>query len=244
MAKRRDGRPLHQQVAASIRAQIMSGELAPDAQLPSTAQLVQRYAASNPTIQKALAVLKDEGFLRSHPGKGVYVRERHPFIVEVANYFAPAPRGYSYRLLDVAEVTPPVDVAEALNVREGQKVILRHRLLLHDDEPVEISWSYYPAELATDTPLAGRGKIRGGAPNVLAGLGHPQREFADRLSVRQPTTEELEMLDLPDEVPVIRQFRVVYSEGNRPVEVSVLIKGGHLYELLYRQSILATDESS
>jgi hypothetical protein len=31
----------------------------------------------------------------------------------------------------------------------------------------------------------------------------------------------------------IRQFRIVHSDGLRPVEVSVLIKGGHRYELRY-----------
>jgi len=36
---------------------------------------------------------------------------------------------------------------------------------------------------------------------------------------------------------VIRQLRVVYSDDERPVEASVLIKGAHLYELLYRQTV-------
>jgi GntR family transcriptional regulator len=78
--------------------------------------------------------------------------------------------------------------------------------------------------------------IRGGAPQALADLGFPQRRFMDRISVRQPTETEVQGLDLPPDVPVFRQFRVVYSDGERPVEVSVLIKGGHLYELSYRQT--------
>ncbi|EHK88712.1 GntR family transcriptional regulator [Saccharomonospora azurea SZMC 14600] len=36
---------------------------------------------------------------------------------------------------------------------------------------------------------------------------------------------------------MIRQLRVIYSDNERPVEASVLIKGGHLYELLYRQTV-------
>jgi GntR family transcriptional regulator len=71
---------------------------------------------------------------------------------------------------------------------------------------------------------------------VLAELGYPQRYFVDAVSARMPTTEEVDLLALPD-VPVIRQFRVVYSDDHRPVEVSVLVKGSHLYELLYRQPI-------
>lgn len=36
---------------------------------------------------------------------------------------------------------------------------------------------------------------------------------------------------------MIRQLRVVYSDDERPVEASVLIKGAHFYELLYRQNV-------
>jgi GntR family transcriptional regulator len=237
LAGRRDSRPRHQQIAADLRAQIMSGNLPPGTQLPSTQQLVEQYAAANATIQRALGALKNEGFVSSRVGKGVYVRDRQPFVVRVAAYFAPAPRGYWYRMLDVAETTPPAEVAQALDLGDEGIAILRHRLLLHDGDPVELSWSYYPAVIAAGSPLAGRGKISGGAPQVLAALGYPQREFTDRLSARLPTTEELETLELPDGVPVIRQFRVIYSDNDRPVEASILIKGAHLYELLYREMI-------
>lgn len=115
--------------------------------------------------------------------------------------------------------------------------MLRRRLLLHDGAPVELSWSYYPCKIEANTPLASTSKISGGAPKALANLGHPQRSFVDRLSARLPTTEELELLELPDDVPVIRQLRVIHSGGELPVEASILSKGAHRYELLYRESI-------
>lgn len=236
MARPSDTRPLHQQIAAALRALIMSGDLAPGDQLPSTSQLVAQYGAANPTIQKAASALKDEGYLRSRPGAGVYVRDRQPFVVSVANYLAPMPHGYSYQLLDVSEARPPADAAQMLGLADGEVAVMRHRLLLHLNEPVEISWSYYPLDLAAGTPLARRPRIRGGAPRVLADLGWPQHRFTDRISARQPTTAELERLDLPADVPVIRQLRTIYS-GSRPVEASVLVKGAHLYELSYDQSI-------
>lgn len=237
MAGKRDGRPRHQRIAADLRARIMSGDLPADTQLPSTPQLVERYDSSNATIQRALTDLKEEGFIRSRVGKGVYVRDRQPFVVRVGTYFAPSPRGYSYQLLDVAEVRPPLDVASALALDVEGTAILRHRLMLHNNEPVSVGWSYYPMEIAAGTPLAGRAKIVGGAPRVLADLGYPQLYFEDRVSSRPPTTEELEALEMPDDMPVIRQFRTVYSENERPVEVSIDIKGSHLYELMYRETI-------
>jgi GntR family transcriptional regulator len=111
--------------------------------------------------------------------------------------------------------------------------------MLRGETPVELSRSYYPASWAAGTALAGRGKIRGGAPAVLAELGYPERGWTDRISTRPPTTEEVEVLEIPQGVPVLRQFRRVYTDGDRPVEVSVLIKPGHLYELEYQQELPA-----
>ncbi|MET8140411.1 hypothetical protein ABZU32_08900 [Sphaerisporangium sp. NPDC005288] len=44
--------------------------------------------------------------------------------------------------------------------------------MLCDEEPVEVSWSYYPHSLVAGTALSRCGRIRGGAPAVLADLGH------------------------------------------------------------------------
>lgn len=236
MAKQ-DGRPRHQQIAADIRARIISGDLAAGAQLPIIRDLAEQYGVNGSTIQQVVATLKDEGFLIGKKGQGVYVRDRQPFVVDIEHYFAPTPGGYSYKILDVAEVVPPADVAAALGLAEGDVAMLRHRLTLHGGVPVDLSWAYYPIELARGTELAERRKIPGGAPRVLADLGYPWQSFADEVSLRPPTTEEVKVLELPDGVSVLRQFRIVRSLDGRPVEASVLIKGGHLYVLRYHQVI-------
>jgi GntR family transcriptional regulator len=237
LPRARDLRPRHQQIAAELRDLIMRGDLSPGTQLPSTAQLVARYGAANATIQHALKALKDEGFLDSRVGKGVYVRDRQPFVIDAAAYIAPAPGRFRYQLITVDNITPPADVVDVLRLAPGATAIARTRILLHDDQPVELSASYYPAEIAANSSLAKPAKIRGGAPQALSDLGFPQRTFVDRISARAPTVEEAETLDLPDGTPVIRQLRVIYSDNERAVEASVLIKGAHLYELLYRQTV-------
>lgn len=232
---RPDDRPPSHKVAADLRAQIMAGRLAPDEKLPSTAQLAERYSVVTTTVQNAVKILKDEGFVKSKAGAGVYVRDRRPFVVAAAAYFEPASRGVTYRLLDVVpELEPPTDVVKVLGEK---RAALRYRMTLRDNEPLELSWSYYPLSIAAGTALTGRGKIRGGAPAVLTEAGYPEREFVDQVSSRLPTMEEAELLELPPGLTVLRQLRVVYSDNSRPVEVSVLVKGGHLYELMYRQAI-------
>lgn len=230
------GRPPYEQVAAAVRAQIMAGDLAPGTRLPSTAQLVAQFGVSNTTVQKALAVLKGEGYLTSRQGKGIYVRDRQPFRVGVAAYLPPSPGGYSYDILQTGEEVPPAEVARVFGTGPGERAMLRCRLMRYQGHPLEVSWSYYPLDVVRGSALAGPGKVRGGASRVLAELGYPERYFTDAVSARMPTPEEETLLQLPD-VPVIRQFRVIYSDGDRPVEASVLVKGAHLYELLYRQPI-------
>jgi GntR family transcriptional regulator len=181
--------------------------------------------------------LKDEGFLDSRVGKGVYVRERHPFVIDATAYIAPALDRFRYQLLTVDTSKPPADIVDGLRLTLGAMTVVRRRILFHRDQPVELSTSYYPVEIAGDSRLAKLARIRGGAPQALSDLGFPQRSFVDRISARPPTMEEVETLDLPDGTPVIRQLRVVYSDNERPVEASVLIKGAHLYELLYHQTV-------
>lgn len=237
MPRARDLRPRHQQIAAELRDLIMRGDLGPGSQLPSTAQLVERFGVANATVQHALKALKDEGLLDSRVGKGVYVRDRRPFVIDAAAYIAPAPDRFRYQLLTVETVVPPADIAGGLRLEPGATAVVRTRILSHDDQPVELSASYYPSDIAADSALATSAKIRGGAPRALADLGFPQRSFVDRISARPPTVEEAEALELPDGTPVIRQLRVIYSDADRPVEASVLVKGAHLYELLYRVEI-------
>ncbi|AJC56442.1 GntR family transcriptional regulator [Streptomyces sp. 769] len=243
-----DRRSLHERIAADLREEIMSGDLAPGAKLPSTTQLTARFVASNATVQKALQLLKDERLVIGRPGAAVTVREHRQRTMRPASYMAPAQTGEPYRwlteaaklgaqarseLVDVAETTPPADVAAALKLAAGGTALLRRQVLFIDDEPVELVTSYYPLEIAHGTALMERRKIKGGTPTLLAELGHPPRLSVDRVSARVPTQEQYTALRLPSSLPVLRTLRVVYSDGERPIEATVMAKAGHLYELQY-----------
>jgi putative hydrolases of HD superfamily len=71
-----DKRQPNAQIAASIRAAILSGELEPGAQLPTGHQLAKFFGVSRMTVQTAIRALREEGFVRSRAGSGVYVRDQ------------------------------------------------------------------------------------------------------------------------------------------------------------------------
>jgi GntR family transcriptional regulator len=139
------------------------------------------------------------------------------------------------RIVFAGEVTPPSEVAEALAVPAGERVVLRRRIILLDDVLVEVADSYYPLYVAQGTRLAEASKIPGGAVSLLAELGHATKSTVEDVSARLPTSDECELLGTTAGEPVLILFRVVFADERRPVEVSIMTmiaKGRHLrYQL-------------
>ncbi|MBA2807065.1 GntR family transcriptional regulator [Streptomyces sp. KM273126] len=243
-----DRRSLHERIAADLRDDIMSGELPPGAKVPSTVQLKARFDASNATVQKALQLLKDERLVVGRAGAAVTVREHRQRTVRPAAFMAPAGSGEPYpwlteaakhgtsarsTILDVVESRPPADVRTALGLPADRLALLRSQILMIDDEPAELVSCYYPLDIARGTAMMDRRRIKGGTPALLAQLGYPPRLSVDRVSARIPTQDQYQALNLPSSLPVLRTLRVVYSDQERPVEATVMVKAGHLYELQY-----------
>lgn len=245
----RDERPLADRIAAEIRKLIMSGEWEPGKQVPTNQKLRDQFATSNVTIQRALQILKDERLLEGQTGVGVFVRSEGAQTIQPAHYIAPSEPGQpyrwlseatkrgqrsKYRMLEVAEVMPPVEVARALRLEDGGTAVLRSRIGFLDDQPAELVHSYYPIELARGTRLADRRLIPGGSPALLEGMGYPTRSQDDVVAARPATTEEYEALEIPRDVPVIEVFRIVYSDDEKPIEVTLLTKPAHRFKMGYR----------
>lgn len=237
MPEYEDTRDPYERIAASIRAKVMSGEYGPGDALPSTRLLSKEYGAGGPTVQKALAMLKGEGWIIGQRGVGREVRPAQIREITAGSYFDPQVTGVSYDILSVDERDPSGDVATALN---GERAVLRHRLMRDVTGPLEVDWSYYPASIAAGTRLTEARKIpRGGAPRILAELGHPERWFADVVSARAATEYEANHLRLPAGIPVLRILRTTYSDADRVVGVTVLVKAAHLLAQRYVQDVEA-----
>lgn len=241
-------RDRQRQIAADLRRQILTGEIQPGDKLPSTAQLVARYGVGNLTVQRAITILKKQGFVRGETGVGVFVTLHQPIVVEANHYCGPAPDGEAYpwiseaarrgrettrKLLSVDEVAAPVAVARAFGIEHGNLVVRRRLLLLLDGEPAELVNNYYPIDLARGTALADDRLIKGGSPRVLAELGKAPGPAVDDVEATMATVDEFVALQLPDDMPVLRQFRVVYTSGGEPVEVTEMIKAAHQYRARY-----------
>lgn len=248
-----DPRPRREQIAADIRVLILAGKY-PE-MLPGVKILAEWYSTTVNTVQHALEILKGEGLISSEKGKGtrVVAEAKTPVLAD------PDPQLKAYRYdtlaVDVLPVavpkrereermeerdpeTVPKAVADLLGLGPDGQAVRRFRVMRvrATGEPVEVDWSYYPVEIAVGTRIAQPGSIKGGVQGILDEMGLPVVDYEDRVSTRVPTTRELELLHLPPHVSVLQTLRVVWSHDERPIEATVMVKGGHRFELLYRRS--------
>jgi DNA-binding GntR family transcriptional regulator len=126
------------------------------------------------------------------------------------------------RLREVAQVVPPAAVAAALKVSEQGEVVVRRRVMLVEDQPVELTDSYYPCPVAAGTGLARPGKIPGGVPTLLAELGYVAHEVDEELTVRPATADEARELGVPEESLIVHLVRVSSTAEGVPFEVSMM----------------------
>jgi len=240
--------PVQDQIAAYLRDGILNGDFPPGKALPSSRKLTDRFGAAAQTIRNAINMLEKEELAYTRRGAGVYARQHRQRTMEPASYKNPPGDGGKYQwitaaerkgltgksdLLAVEEVVPPSAVQNAFGLAEGEKAQLRRQVLYLDDQPCELVEVYIPLDLARGTPITENRKIRGGVGRVLLEAGLPPLRCVDKVAARWPTPEQAKALRMPTKLPVLRQFRVTYSVDDRPIQVEIMAKAGHLFELQY-----------
>jgi GntR family transcriptional regulator len=242
-----DPRPPYQQVADELREAIASGEIAPGEPLPSVRALSQRYEVTNVTASRAVDLLRSEGLVDTQLGRGTFVRTQKP-VIHIRSYLTVDGDGQratwstdgdrqgfvaSQEITELATVPAPADVAERLDIAADAPAVVRRRVLRADGVPVQLSDSYYPADLAAGTELAEPARIPGGTVAALERLGVEIDRFRDELHLRMPSPRESRALRLGKGVPVVRILRTTYATDSRPVEVADQILAGDRYVLCY-----------
>ncbi|GHF97199.1 GntR family transcriptional regulator [Streptomyces filamentosus] len=174
------------------------------------------------------------------------------WISETAPYLAPREPGRSdawtdeaarrgrrggQRLLHAGEVEAPEAVRVALGLAEGERVVVRRRLILLDDHPVELADSYYPLSVAGGTPLAEPRKVPGGAVTLLKELGYTGAEVVEDVSAALAGAEERGHLELAEGSAVLRLLRLTRTADGVPMEASLMTMpaGRHLTYRLGKQ---------
>jgi len=240
-------RAVFRQIAEHIREAITRGELREGQRVPSESQLMEHYSVTRVTIRHALQLLQSEGLVVAEHGRGVFVRPKPPVARLSGDRFSRKYReaglgafaaemqrlGRTPRqeLREIAEIVPPGFVADRLRLRAGQKVAVRRRRMLADDEPMQLADSYVPMSIARGTALLDEDSGPGGTYARIEERGHRLVRATEELRARMPTPDERNLLLLAPGVPVVSLVRTVYDSEDKPVEVfdSVVAADKHLF---------------
>jgi GntR family transcriptional regulator len=145
--------PLYHQLKENLLAAIEGGRWKIDEQLPNETALAKHFGVSKITVRQALRELASMGYIRREQGRGTFVskpkfsegpRELTSFTEEMRRYRLPA----SSRVLEQKVVPADAAVAEALDIEEGDEVLLLKRLRLAGGEPMGIQTAHIPLALA------------------------------------------------------------------------------------------------
>ncbi len=131
------------------------------------------------------------------------------------------------------------DIARMLTLTPGTLIVVRRRLVLLADRPVEMADAYYPATIARDTPLASPGKIKGGAAGWLADHGYTADHVHEEISARLPNADERMALDIGDTDPILILKRTSYTADGQPFEAAIMTMRADRRTLAYDLSSAA-----
>ncbi|MBV9582443.1 MAG: GntR family transcriptional regulator [Chloroflexi bacterium] len=177
--------PLYFQVANVLQARIFAGSLQPGALIGTEKQLAAEFGVSRITIRKALEVLRADGLLKVERGLGTFVADDprpvaptalHVFLDDILA------RGETLQVIqdEQSEVAAPAEVAHALGVRSGTKVLRIKRHMIPPDRNDERAGVWVTYFLTRETwrlvdMMRGRGSVLQAvdrAPGLRLTQGH------------------------------------------------------------------------
>lgn len=133
--------PLWFQVSERLRAAIDRAEFVPGDALPSESALNRRFGISRTTARAALDQLEHDGLVSRRSGHGSIVLT--PKVDQPLNLLASfaedmKARGLvpGYRTISVRSVRAPAEVADALELSRGTRLVAIDRMLLADGRPL------------------------------------------------------------------------------------------------------------
>ncbi|MEU4955796.1 GntR family transcriptional regulator [Streptomyces lavendulae] len=228
--------PRYLQIAEDIIEQVRAGVLKPGDQVPSEAEMAERYGVSGGTVRKAMLEIRASGLVDTRHGKGSYVRDRPPVRHRSSDrfrrslrqggkaaYLAESEQSGATAKVSVIYIGPieaPEAIAQRLGVEPGTQVLARRRLYFRNGAPVETATSYLPWDVVRDIPeLFAENPGDGGIYARLEEHGHTFAEFVETLRARPAAKAEASELALSPGATVVHLLRNAVTDAGRVVEV-------------------------
>jgi GntR family histidine utilization transcriptional repressor len=224
--------PAYEQVKSWVRQHIASGEWRPGAAVPSEAALMEQFAISRMTANRALRELAAEGLVTRVQGSGTRVAELHrissPLVIrDIHEEVVERGHVHTARVLLAAEDKADAALADAFGLRPGARLF--HTVLVHAENGVAIQY-----EDRWVNPAAAPDYLRTDFTQVsptLHLLQHaPLTEASYCIEACLPTAQEAKELGIKRGEPCLSMKRRTVS-GGHVASVARLLYPGTRYSI-------------
>lgn len=224
---KRQSVPLHVEVAAMLRHQIMSGELPHGCQLPPLRELTETLGVARMTVKQAMDSLVEEGLIERHSGRGTFVKEVDIPKRQTLNMKA--------ELAQLHSMVEQLEVSVLMGNSSGDKVIQddveyqsMQRIHAKEGKP------FCRVDLLLENAIYKQAPARFGTEivvSVLKDLGISVDSARQRVTISYADLETAEALEVSLNSPVFRVFREFFDASGRLIYSANLIYPGDTLEL-------------
>ncbi len=232
----------HAMIAAKLRSQIRSGELAPDSAIASEADLSAAFSVSRGTVRQALAALRAEGLIAGGRGRRPVVARRtlaqsFDELISFSAWAEGIGRVPGARTLELVRRPADALAATQLGLELGDPVFQYRRLRLLDGEPAMIELSSFiepVGRMLLDCDLE-----HGSVYAQLGIRGVIFHEAEQTITSIAASADQSSLLGIRRRAPLLEVRRRALDPDGRALEFSVdTYRGDHFVITIHNRAAL------
>lgn len=224
--------PVYIKIVEDIKKKVNSAELKPGDTVPPEAALCKEYGVSRMTVRKGLAILANEGYIFSVPGKGSYVQkpEVNKYTLHYDEMNNPINSVDEVRLLEVTIIMPDQKLADQLQTTRNKHVIMLRRLLYTEGIPVAFDIKYLI--YSKGMPIVEK-EIEQATFQEMVSSSMPIFALKKKISISAqiPSEEIKRYLNIYDELALLVIEQKLYDNKNKPIGVGITSYRGDYIKL-------------
>jgi len=224
--------PVYVKIVEDIKKKVNSAELKPGDTVPPETALCKEYGVSRMTVRKSLAILANEGFIFSVPGKGSYVQkpEVNKYTLHYDEMNNPINSVDRARLLEVTIIMPDEKLADMLQITRNKHVIMIRRLFYTDGIPVAYDVKYLL--YSKGMPIVEK-EIEQATFQEMVANNIPTFTLKKRINISAqiPNEEIKRYLNIYDELALLVIEQKLYNNESKPIGIGVTSYRGDYIKL-------------
>lgn len=225
--------PMYQQLADTIKQQILSGELKDSDKLMTEAELGESYHVSRITVRKAINILVENGYVTKKQGIGTFVttnklnRVIKNEILSFTEMCEIEGKKASAEILSVEWVKAGTKIGRRLSLPKDENVLRVVRLRKMDGMVVMLEetclpqqYGYIAEENLADSIYA-----------ILRGRGTKIVHVTKDVGICYATEEEAKLLEVEFKQPLLLQYDIAMDANGKEILCSKLLINSERYTL-------------